>query len=525
MMLTKKQIFTTTLLSLIAISFIGCSQGNETSTAQPSPDSSPSNPADVTESEPVAGTADPTLYAYSMLAPGTDGTTQIYARVAIDSPDYPCPALIGDDGSSVQTSVRPFIAVGTSDSSKFDVTLCEALIPEAVGYSVSLTSKGDSANLTGVTLDPERVLIYGDSGCETSDCPGTEASTQFLALADVGAGENPQLILHMGDYNYRGTSGAITGSTYAYDAGDGGFDGSTCGLKDTYYSQSANDSPRPDTWQNWKADFFDAANPVLGKAPWVFARGNHELCSRAGVGWFYFLGPGSTLDNAAMTQMQCPDQGYIASTSVPPPAEAKGHIMMIPPYMLSLNRLDLWVVDSANACDELATNELRTQYSAQFDELQKLAAANPKQPIWMMTHRPIWGYQKKSELPPNQMLQAALKKSTMGKLPDSLTLSLSGHMHVYESLTFLDNSDRPPQVIVGNSGVKLGGHPKHKQFTETVDGETASGNSITSKFGFLSTQVNASGAWTGTMLGTDSSTLLTCDSSNPAKGTNICTLP
>lgn len=56
----------------------------------------------------------------------------------------------------------------------------------------------------------------------------------------------------------------------------------------------------PDSWEAWRADFFAPAAPLLSRAPWVPARGNHELCSRAGPGWFYFLDPHSDLLGGAL---------------------------------------------------------------------------------------------------------------------------------------------------------------------------------------------------------------------------------
>ena len=50
-------------------------------------------------------------------------------------------------------------------------------------------------------------------------------------------------------------------------------------------------SPYGDNWAVWQKDFFDPAAPLLAAAPWVLVRGNHELCSRGGHGWFRLLDP------------------------------------------------------------------------------------------------------------------------------------------------------------------------------------------------------------------------------------------
>tara|TARA_R110002049_G_scaffold40192_18_gene122747 strand:- start:1759 stop:3267 length:1509 start_codon:yes stop_codon:yes gene_type:complete len=447
-------------------------------------------------------------YAYSMLAPGQNGSTIIYARIVLDAENQSCPELKGSDGSTLTTRLRAMYPNSVTRSARFPVTVCEAVMEEGVSYA----ALGTTAMLNAVTLVASRVQVYGDSGCEASDCPGQTPSTQFQALANLGAEQPPDVILHMGDYNYRGTSGAITGSIYAYDAGDGDSGGSSCGLQETYYSQNAANSPRPDAWPNWQADFFDAAQNLLSQAPWVFARGNHELCSRAGPGWFYFFGPGSSLPGAGQAQMQCPDQGNFDA----PPETAEQHIAMIPPYMLSLGSLDVWVMDTANACDALATNALTAQYQAQYEAL----ATSIKNTTWIMSHRPIWGFQKSDEPTVNQMLQTALAHSTAGALPSNVQLSLAGHMHIFESLSFLQDSARPPQIVIGNSGVKLSHHPAKDVFVETVDGEQAQGNAMR-EFGFLSASV-ANGVWSGEILSTTGSTLLNCDSRNIVNELRIC---
>jgi len=447
-------------------------------------------------------------YAYSMLAPGQNESTIIYTRIVLDAANQTCPILTGSDSSTLQTFLRPMYPDMVTSSASFPVTVCEAVLAEGVSYS----SFNNTVNINAVTLTGSRVQVYGDSGCETSDCPGVTPSSQFQALTNLGANQSPNLILHMGDYNYRGTSGAITDSTYAYDAGDGGFGGKTCGLQETYYSQNAKNSPKPDSWPNWRADFFDAAQNLLPKAPWVFARGNHELCSRAGPGWFYFMGPGSSLPGAGQAQIQCPDQGDLNS----PPTTASAHIAMISPYLLSLDNIDIWVMDTANACDALATNALTAQYQAQYEQL----ANTVKGITWIISHRPIWGFQKSGDPTLNQMLQTALANSKDGELPPNVQLSLAGHMHVFESLSFLENSTRPPQIVIGNSGVTLSQQGANGDFIQTVDGEKAAGNAM-QQFGFLSMSVG-SGAWSGEIRGTPGATLLNCDSGNIASAQPIC---
>ena len=109
----------------------------------------------------------------------------------------------------------------------------------------------------------------GDTGCrlETGDPPQSCNDPQawpFKQISDMASSFNPNLVIHVGDYLYRQD---------ACPQGDNGCEG----------------SPFGDNYATWDADFFAPANRLLRKAPWVFSRGNHEECGRAGKGWFCFL--------------------------------------------------------------------------------------------------------------------------------------------------------------------------------------------------------------------------------------------
>ena len=239
-------------------------------------------------------------------------------------------------------------------------------------------------------------------------------------LAADGVAADPDLILHMGDYNYRGTSGHIPfqdTTLSVYDAGDDAYTDPLCQLESPYYSQNASDSPVPDVWTNWRDDFFLPANDLLPKAPWIFARGNHELCSRAGPGWFYFLDPGSNLPGAAHPQGSCPPQGSLAN----PDTDVMSHLHFGAPYAVDLGTLRLLVLDSANACDGYAPEETTQIYTTQYEQLA--AAVTAETTTWYMSHRPLWGVAVYSDTSVvNVMLQTALKNTPAGALPSAVSL-------------------------------------------------------------------------------------------------------
>ena len=468
------------------------------------------------------------VYAYTMLAPGAGDTPTIYARIVIDQLSADCPQLFGSDGSILQTESRlrnlGSGVVQVTDSS-FPVSVCETVIAEGVSYNDG-TGK---VTLAAVNLAPTVVQVYGDSGCKEKNC-GTQPAQAFQAVVNAGASQATDLILHMGDFNYRGTSGHMAETStgekiWAYDAGDGLPNPTpACGFDDIYYSQNALNSPKPDQWQNWKLDFFDATKPLLSKAPWVFARGNHELCSRAGVGWFYFFGPGSNVAGSAVSQMQCPDQGDFNN----PPSSAVGRVQMIPPYMLKLGQFQTWVMDTANACDDYAGNPLTADYVSQYKKLATKTKSGL--PTWVMSHRPVWGYQGDTI---SAMLQTALGQTKEKAFTSDVTLLLAGHMHIYESLTFFDNngqaSTRPPQLVIGNSGVSLNSPPSFlpcdgaNQTCTVVDGLNVKGNAL-SEFGYLSMSLDQSGGWQGQLINEQQAVMANCDSKNPDNSLAICVL-
>ncbi|CAM4006799.1 metallophosphoesterase [Pseudoalteromonas byunsanensis] len=451
------------------------------------------------------------LAAYSMLAPSKTGQTLIYGRIILPqivTDNDSCPMLQSDDGELIRTTMRGF----RPNETLFPVTVCEAIIAPNKHYIV----KGSTLGLAKTTLAPKHIQVFGDTGCKEKVCNDAPAEP-FKTLADLASKNSKDLILHMGDFNYRGTSGSISGNTYAYDAGDGGYGGATCGLETTYYSQNAINSPRPDSWENWKVDFFEPAKKLMATAPWVFARGNHELCSRAGVGWFYFFGPGAQFDDS-ITQQVCPNQGDYTN----PPKTAASHIAMIKPYGLELDGLNLWVFDSANACDELATNDLTAQYTAQFEQLNTFAT-NSNNATWMMTHRPIWGLNSVTPLDTlNKQLQTALARTKSGVLPSQVALSLSGHMHIYQSLTFFPDSARPPQIVVGNSGVSLSNNSDNESVSVNIDSQQAIVNTQ-GKFGYLSLEQTAkTKLWHGGFFDTQGTVFITCNLDNTNEQRSVC---
>jgi hypothetical protein len=445
--------------------------------------------------------AQPPVYAaYVLLADTPAGTTAAFARVIVD-PGRDCPALLGPGTERIATTPR-------RNPQGFKVKVCEARYP--VGRSLTVDG---GPRLPAVAEAPTRIAVLGDSGCEPKDqkgCGLDDPQWPFPTIAKAAAANHPDLILHVGDYNYRGTPSGFKVTVdgkqvqrWYYDAGDGSTPAEKCGLPGPYLSQNSTGNPDADRWESWWLDFFQPAGDLLTAAPWVFARGNHELCSHAGPGWFYFLDASSDLAEGGK-QLACPSQDG--------EGPALPHLQLGEPQVLHLGDLDLLVLDSANACDQLPglTDVYKRQLLAAAQRLESHKTA------WLMTHRPIWGVQDAAstlygcdgqprtgltvpygEL--NRTLQCALHGEAGEALLPKIDQILTGHMHRFEALNFAAPTRRPPTLVVGNSGVVEDDGPPTGAFAQSVDGAPASGFSVIS-FGYLELTRDTKGTWNGAMV-------------------------
>ncbi len=460
------------------------------------------------------------VYAsYVLLASSSDGAPAAYARVIVDESSA-CPSIAaacgtGTTGTMTARDKPRFDSVKNCPAGGcFPVKVCEATVPFNRKSQICLD--GDHIDLPQPTTSPTSILVMGDTGCKSAHdddgglCSASsgEQAEPFQSLVK-SAGTDFDLILHMGDYNYRGTPGSVpwkgsdgqTTTHYAYDAGDGA---QTCEQSPStpFLSQASSNSLLPDQWDIWRKDFFEPAKDLLAAAPWVFARGNHELCSRAGPGWFYFLDAGF---KPAGTQIDCP-----ALPDSDPPLNPFDYTRITPLYQVELDSLNIVVLHSANACDDdvpASGNSFRAEYESQFENLSIPETGT----TWIMSHRPFWA---------NRTLQVTSSNgSDTGSYLDGIPLSLAGHQHLFASYTPTEESF-PGEVVSGNGGVSLEGD--FNTLTEqTVDGETiwvqgAKGH------GFLHVHFDGSGNWCGDLRDAAKTLTASCGSD---KSPSLCTAP
>ncbi|MBX9700300.1 MAG: metallophosphoesterase [Acetobacteraceae bacterium] len=224
----------------------------------------------------------------------------------------------------------------------FPIAVCEIGLPlEHPGARLP-----DGTHLTWRHLaqgTPRAIAILGDTGCDNKDsrqarCDETSWPLARIAEQAATLGESgPDLVLHVGDYRYRGG----------------------------------------DDWQNWRRDVFEPMRPLLLAAPWVMVRGNHENCYRrtpedrgTGYGWALLLAPfpGET--------RPCP---------FTPTGEA---FTLEPPHALDLGALRLVVLDSADAryrCT-LWADRFRQAHLQTFEAMLR----QPAREVWLTTHYAVF---------------------------------------------------------------------------------------------------------------------------------------
>jgi hypothetical protein len=120
------------------------------------------------------------------------GARGAVARIVFQG-DAPCPQ-IALDGVQQAMDVRP------RPSSGFVVTVCEKLIPPGT----------KSASILGTPLPIPKnsltsIVVFGDTGCRRKFQPDCSANEwPFKGLSDNAAASHPDLVIHVGDYLYRG---------------------------------------------------------------------------------------------------------------------------------------------------------------------------------------------------------------------------------------------------------------------------------------------------------------------------------
>lgn len=375
-----------------------------------------------------------------------------------------CPP-IAIDGRS-----QPMVVRAAPDPPDFAVLICEAALPaEARRAAV------EGQPLPLLRGDPKRIAVLGDTGCRLDSGAPPQACNEptawpFAELARSVADWQPELIVHVGDYLYREAP---------CPPGDDGCAGSPWGYN----------------WPTVEADFFAPARPLLRAAPLVFTRGNHESCNRAGPVWFRFLDPR------------------------PFPTECADYTE---PYAIALGALQLLIFDSSAASDTSVSPAQVAIYRPQFEAVRRVAGAH----AFFVTHRPMWVFGHLGEMDGMETLfrdNPTLQAASDNDLPAGVELVLSGHIHLFQLLTFElpPLPLRPPQIVVGDSGTELDPAITTPLAGLTIAGATVKVGETRDQFGFVTLEPEGAG-WRATLRDVSGRSLLKCAISDR---TAQCPLP
>jgi len=236
-------------------------------------------------------------------------------------------------------------------------------------------------------------------------------------VAASAAAWKPDLVVHVGDFHYRedpcpANRPGCAGSPWGYG------------------------------WGAWNADFFAPGRALLAAAPWVAARGNHEICARGGQGWMRFLDP---WPYSAARSCDRPQDDALADYS--------------DPYAVPLGAgAELLVFDSANTSYKgFKPGDVRIERYAEL--LRKIALlAGRAAHVIALDHHPLYGFGAERNATTGALrlfdgdagLIQVFGAATPRLLPANVDVLLSGHVHLQEQVSF--STDFPSQFVSGFAG-------------------------------------------------------------------------
>jgi hypothetical protein len=414
----------------------------------------------------LAQTTQTPVAAYMLLGPGG----QRIARVVTEIKD--CPALFVD-GHVVEMQVRAPAGTaplrptaekdGQSKPSAFPATICEAVIPQAARHV--------SVHGWSLPLPPKiirRIVVIGDTGCRVKggtiqNCNDPKAYP-FARIAEAAAAWKPELVLHVGDYLYRESpcpegSAGCAGNPWGF-----GLDA-------------------------WRADFLDPAAPLLKAAPWAMVRGNHESCDRAGQGWqrLFDVYP-------LTTSRSCDD----------PLDDGKGDFTE--PFAVPIGQgaqIVIWDTAGAGYKVFAADDPHAVAYADNIRHIAALAKLAPH--TILANHHPVLAIaaRKGKDGHPeigtsNKSLQDLLVRADPKLYPAGIDLLLSGHVHVWEQLSFAGRY--PSQFVAGFSGTQEDIVPLPETLPANLEPEPGvkpdAFSSWVDGFGFMTLERTGPSRWT-----------------------------
>ena len=338
-----------------------------------------------------------------------------------------CPALRWPGAAQPMTErvgpttvpVRADAAQPQTQPSVFAVRTCEAPVPPGV-----VRMQVDRFELAAPASELRRLVLIADTGCRLKrtedafqDC-NDAARWPFAEVARQATARHPDLVVHVGDIHYRESPcpqdrPGCAGSPWSY-----GHDA-------------------------WAADLFDPAAPLLAAAPWVFVRGNHESCNRAGVGWFRYLDAEPWSPEHSCVDPRLDDQADFSA-----------------PFAVSLDDdTQLIVFDTSRVSNRAYAPDAPAfaRYSAQLLRVAELASHKPHNIF--LSHHPALAFAGSASGKPKPGTagrQSGMQSGYPGRVyAPGVDLVVNGHFHLFEALDF--SSGQPAELLVGNGGSDMEG--------------------------------------------------------------------
>lgn len=309
-------------------------------------------------------------------------------------------------------------AQADSKQAVFDVLTCEAAWP-----ADAKAAQIEGRAVPAPKVDIQRIVIVADTGCRMKASDNAFQACNdgkewpWAEVAQSAAATKPDLVIHIGDIHYRESP---------CPPGNAGCAGSPWGYG----------------YDTWAADLFNPAKALLEAAPWVFVRGNHESCFRAGQGWFRFV------DSQPFTEgRSCND------------AKQDEDADYSNPYAVSINpQTQLVVFDSSKTSGKpyTAKDPAFAKYTANLTAVELLAKQKPQS--FFLSHHPLLaiapgkgkGIDKIKPGGTGGLLSVFEASQPKRLFPDGVAVAMHGHLHYFESLSF--KTAHPTSLIMGNSG-------------------------------------------------------------------------
>ncbi len=356
---------------------------------------------------------------FTVKAPDNRAVVRTITRASL------CPDITWDDGHRERMRVRAEAALvplrgdsAQSDSkpANFDVLTCEIDWPHS-----ATSAMVEGRVVPAPRKEIRKIVLIADTGCRMKasenafqDC-NDRARWPFAQVASSAAALKPDLVIHIGDIHYRESP---------CPAGNSGCAGSPWG-----YGYDA-----------WKADLFAPAAPLLAAAPWLFVRGNHESCFRAGQGWFRFVDAGAwTSARSCDSRALDADADFSEPYAVPVSADSQ-----------------FIVFDSSKSSGKpyASTDVAFGKYAAQMQQVSRQAETTKHS--FFLSHHPLLAFapvDAAATAKPggSRGLQSAFASLFPQRLfPDKVDVVMHGHIHLFEAISF--SSAHPVSLVLGNAG-------------------------------------------------------------------------